>query len=612
MIRPIRKLLIANRGEIACRIIRTARSMGIVTVAVYSDFDSRALHVKSADEAIRIGPAPAPDSYLNIAAILDAARRSGAGAVHPGYGFLAENAGFAEACAAAGLVFIGPRADVIRKLGMKDSARAAAIAAGVPVVPEYREGDFPVLIKAAAGGGGRGMRVVGSPAELSDAVEAARGEAERAFGNGTLLIERYIQDARHVEVQIFGDLHGNVLHFGERDCSVQRRHQKVIEESPSPAVSLEVRKRMCDAAVALGRAIGYTNAGTVEFLLAPSGEFYFIEVNTRIQVEHAVTEQVRGTDLIRAQIEVAEGRELRRWPGPLGHAIEARLYAEDPSRGFVPTTGTLHVWRPWEGVQVESGVEEGSEISIHYDPLIAKFIAWAADRESAARKLAYALRATAVGAVETNREYLIGVLESLDFLEGRAHTGWSFEWRRDSSHDPGIARAAASSIAAARGSGIPGVPAYWRNNPFRDPLVRVEVAGREHAVPAGDPPPVGWAVHPCGDGLLVHSVNASAVVNVVPRFTRAESSSHQTASSPMPGLVLRVLVEPGQLVKAGDALVVLEAMKMEQTIRTTLSGRVASILVRQGQVVAPGQQLVEVHATGDGDDEHASDAPRGN
>jgi acetyl/propionyl-CoA carboxylase alpha subunit len=225
LIRPIRKLLIANRGEIACRIIRTARSMGIVTVAVYSDFDSRALHVKSADEARRIGPAPAPDSYLNIAAILDAARRSGAGAVHPGYGFLAENAGFAEACAAAGLVFIGPRADVIRKLGMKDSARAAAIAAGVPVVPEYREGDFPVLIKAAAGGGGRGMRVVGSPAELSDAVEAARGEAERAFGNGTLLIERYIQDARHVEVQIFGDLHGNVLHFGERDCSVQRRHQ---------------------------------------------------------------------------------------------------------------------------------------------------------------------------------------------------------------------------------------------------------------------------------------------------------------------------------------------------------------------------------------------------
>ncbi|HEV2686938.1 MAG TPA: biotin carboxylase N-terminal domain-containing protein, partial [Bryobacteraceae bacterium] len=376
---PIRKLLIANRGEIAVRIARTCREMGISPVVVYTDADQNAPRTRAGDVAVGIGA-----SYLDIERIIEAARKTAVDAIHPGYGFLAENADFAEACARAGIVFVGPSPNAIRTMGLKGQARELAASAGVPVIPAFHADhvkEFPVLIKAAAGGGGRGMRIVSEHWQLADALEAARSEAERSFGNGSLLIERYIENARHVEIQIFGDSHGNVIHLFERDCSVQRRHQKIIEECPSPALNDALRSRMGEAAVALGRAIGYTNAGTVEFLVSPSGYFYFIEVNTRIQVEHPVTELVTGLDLVRLQIEVAEGKPLPGAPRMMGHAIEARLYAEDPANNFLPATGTVDVWRAPANVRVDTSIEDGVEIGIHYDPLLAKIVSYGKDRE---------------------------------------------------------------------------------------------------------------------------------------------------------------------------------------------------------------------------------------
>jgi propionyl-CoA carboxylase alpha chain len=603
LISPIRRLLIANRGEIAERIIRTARSLGILSVAVYADDDSESPHVRAAGEAVRIG------SYLDPGAIVAAAKQAGADAIHPGYGFLAENADFAEACEQAGIVFVGPTAETIRLLGAKDRAREIAKQAGVPVVPEGTE--FPMLIKAAAGGGGRGMRIVRRAEDLEPAMASARGEALRSFGSDKLLLETYIEDARHVEVQILGDHHGNLLHLFERDCSVQRRHQKVIEESPSPAVTPEIRDKICAAAVALGRAAGYTNAGTVELLLAPSGEFFFIEVNTRIQVEHPVTEMVTGLDLVRLQIEIAEGRPLRL---PLlrqyGHAIEARLYAEQPDHDFLPSTGKIEVWKPGESARVDSGVQEGTEIGVRYDPLLAKVIAWAQDRATAIRELAYALSTTAIGGLETNRDYLLQVLDHEDFQSGRAHTAWALDYHRDTVHDDLFASAVAAFVATEQHKQriLPGVPPYWRNNPFREPSIKIEIAGKIHECPPARAFPAHIQVWPLSDGrYYVHSAALSeATARLVPRFPEtAATPAHDTANSPMPGQVLRIDVAAGQSVKAGDALVVLEAMKIEQTIRARIGGRVAAILVKPGQVVAPGQMLVEIDST-ENTDEHAS------
>src|SRR5215469_10978322 len=632
-----RRVLIANRGEIAIRIMRTCRAMGIESVAVYSEFDRNAPHVRMADEAVPIGPSPASESYLNIQAIMQAARQTKADAIHPGYGFLGENPEFAAACEKARVVFIGPRSEVIRAMGSKIEARKLAQEAGVPVVPSVAEEDFsksgfPLLIKASAGGGGRGMRIVHRKNEFQEAITAARSEAERAFGDGSLLIEKYVEGARHIEIQILGDQHGNLMHLFERDCSVQRRHQKIIEESPSPAVTVALREKIAEAALTMGRKLGYTNAGTVEFLLSPNGEFYFIEVNTRIQVEHPVTEMVTGLDLVRMQIEIAQGQRLpTERPRQSGHAIEARLYAEEPTNGFLPSTGTLHVWeipQGMEGVRIDSGVEAGTEIGVYYDPLLAKIIAHGPDRETAIRKLVYALRHCAAQGVETNREFLIDVLAHEEFRSGRAHTGFQPSPQKHTEQDhvfAEVARAYVEHHEAAQRAILPSIPIRYRNNPYRAigssghrvvgssenqeqlEILRVDgsVVGAiingikyEFRITVGS----DRATRTCSgetesQTLYIRSSLGQRTVVRSPRYPRPEGAGgRQTANSPMPGQVLRVLVTEGQRVKLGDALIALEAMKMEQTIKAAMNGLVGAILVKPGDIVAPGQKLVEIQS----------------
>src|ERR1041385_2667482 len=627
------KILIANRGEIAVRIMRTCREMGIATVAVYSDFDRDALHVRLANQAVPIGSAAPKESYLNIEKIIAAAKLTGADAIHPGYGFLAENAAFATACEESGIVFIGPRAEVICALGSKAEARKLAQEAGVPVVPIPAENEFPKLIKASLGGGGRGMRIVRDQTEFQAAYAAAKGEAERAFGDSELLVEKYIEGARHVEVQILGDHHGDVMHLYERDCSVQRRHQKIIEESPSPAVTPEIQSRMTDAAVALARKAGYTNAGTVEFLLAPSGDFYFIEVNTRIQVEHPVTEMVTGLDLIRMQIEIAQGGKLPdAQPEQTGHSIEARLYAEDPANGFLPSTGTLHVWEPphsHEGLRIDSGVEEGSEIGVYYDPLLAKVIVHAGSRDSAIRKLAHALKNFAAPGLQTNRAFLIAMLESEEFQSGRAHTGFGLSVSLAADEELNrvfcaVTRAYIERTEHARRSILPSIPVRFRNNPTPAPAMKFAIGkneyqssdscsgieiistGQDHVDAVVESIRYRFNIRQHGSDYYVRSTLGQRTVTRLARFPeKAASALHQSANSPMPGQVLRILVAEGQAVKPGDGLMVLEAMKMEQTIKATIKGVVRPVLGKPAEVVAPGQMLVEIEAVEDAN-EHAS------
>lgn len=640
----LRRILIANRGEIAVRIIKTCRAMGIESVAVYSEADRNALHVRLADQAVPIGPAPARDSYLNIPSIMAAARISKADAVHPGYGFLAENADFVEACEQAGIVFIGPRSEVVRAMGSKVQARKLAQEAGVPVVPGGTEQDFerlglPVLIKASGGGGGRGMRIVRSAGEFSGALTAARGEAERAFGDGTLLIEKYVEHARHVEIQILGDHHGNVMHLYERDCSIQRRHQKVIEESPSPAVTPEIRERMTAAALALAKNIGYTSAGTVEFLLAPSGEFYFIEVNTRIQVEHPVTEMITGLDLVRLQIEIAQGETLPALPPMKGHAIEARLYAEDPNHDFLPSTGKLAVFQAPEGtdgVRVDSGVTQNAEIGVHYDPLLAKVIAHGDCRESALQKLGFALRNFFVLGPTTNREFLIDVLEHQDFRSGKAHTETKIAPANSSAvkklEDEACVAVAAAYIEHsdhAQRRILPSVPVGYRNNPYPRAPAKFSIQDGEYDWPSADSKITvlrvendevdalvngvrhRFGVRRDGDDCYVFSNFAQRKISRLTRYPRRHGGGQQqSANSPMPGQVLRIMVTIGQSVKPGDALVALEAMKMEQTIKASMKGVVRAILVKPGEMVAPGQMLVEIQSTEE-THEHASSGTPG-
>jgi 3-methylcrotonyl-CoA carboxylase alpha subunit len=456
--RKISKVLVANRGEIAVRVATTLRAMGIATVAVYSDPDASALHVRACDEAVHIGPAAPRESYLNIPKLLEAARATGADAVHPGYGFLSENAGFAEAVIAAGLTWIGPPPAAIVAMGSKIAARQTMEAAGVPVVPGIDNAGqdisalvdaadrigFPVLVKAAAGGGGKGMRIVETREQLIDSLEAAQREALSAFGDGAVYLEKLLIRPRHVEIQIFGDSHGNVVHLGERECSIQRRHQKVVEESPSPVLTPELRAQMGAAAVKAGQAVGYVGAGTVELMLDSRGGFYFLEMNTRLQVEHPVTECVTGLDLVRLQVKVAEGAKLSDLLPEMagfsadaggqgarlrGAAIEVRLYAEDPTQGFLPATGTLARYRlpMMPGVRLDTGYVEGDEVSVHYDPMLAKLIAWGDDREHARRRLLLALEKWEVHGVTTNLEFLKAVLAHSAYISGETHTGFIAE-----------------------------------------------------------------------------------------------------------------------------------------------------------------------------------------
>ena len=633
----------------AVRALAAETGQPIETIALHTDVDRTATFVREADIAYDLGPAAARP-YLDLKALERALVETEADAAWVGWGFVAEDPAFAELCDKIDVTFVGPSAEAMRKLGDKIGAKLIAETIGVPVAPWSRGGledldaavraakeiGYPLMLKATAGGGGRGVRVINSEAELVDAYERTSQEAERAFGSGVVFLEQLVTEARHVEVQLIAD-GKTAWALGVRDCSVQRRHQKIIEESPSPAVSPELRKRMTDAALALARGIGYTNAGTVEFLLAPSGEFYFIEVNTRIQVEHPVTEMVTGLDLIRLQIEIAQGARLpAEAAAQRGHAIEARLYAEDPANGFLPSTGTLHVWEAPAttiGVRVDSGVEEGSEIGVHYDPLLAKVIAPGADREAARHKLAYALRHFAAQGVQTNREYLIDVLEHSDFQSGRAHTGWKLQAppAGEEAMDrvfAAIAHGWAERTEHAQRKILPTVPLRFRNNPYPAPVVRFAIAGREVHLRAGAPTPEiltvdgesmeavvdgirhHFFVRRAGDTYYVRSDLGQRAVVRQPRYPRAASAGRQAANSPMPGQVLRVVISPGQRVTPGDPLVVLEAMKMEQTIRATMNGVVGAILVKPGEIVAPGQMLVEIRSVEESDEHAGSSAAK--
>ena len=655
------KILIANRGEIACRVVRTARRLGIATVAVYSEADRHAMHVELADEAWPIGPPAAQDSYLNISAILAAARNSGAEAVHPGYGFLSENAEFAEACAAAGVVFIGPPASAIRAMGSKAAAKTLMHRAGVPLVPGYHGEDqdpehladeaertgFPVLIKAAGGGGGKGMRVVAEAAEFGAALAAAKREAAAAFADNRMLIEKYLPRARHIEIQIFADSQSNAVHLFERECSIQRRYQKVLEEAPAPGLDPARRRAMGKTAVTAARVVGYVGAGTVEFI-ADAKRFYFIEMNTRLQVEHPVTEMVTGLDLVEWQLRVAAGEALPCGQAELGlrgHAIEARLYAEDPERGFLPQTGTLHGLRfpPAEIARVDTGVRQGDVVTPFYDPMIAKIIVWGENRAAATERLRRALAETAVLGVATNLSMLIRLARHPEFAAAAVDTGF-IDRHRDQllpGHRPAPGRAlaaaavarlvsrAAAAGAAAAGSADPYSPwaqcGGWRLGSedhqelvFRDgaeerTIVATARAGNWQLSLGGEVVSGTGERRPDGsmtvvlDGVRGHATvldhdSETAVllageiwplVEIDPLAAR-EGADPGTGrlTAPMPGRVTQLLVAVGDTVRRGEPLMIIEAMKMEHTVAAPVDGTVEAVRFTVGDLVEEGAELI--------------------
>jgi acetyl/propionyl-CoA carboxylase alpha subunit len=571
-----RRLLIANRGEIAVRVARACHELGIESVAAFESPDRGALHVEAADAAVEV------PSYIDPGALVAAARDMGADAVHPGYGFLAENAAFAEAVAAAGLIWVGPPPAAMRAAGDKIEARRLAEAAGVPVAPGYAGVDLgddtlvreavrlglPILVKAAAGGGGRGMRVVESMEALPAAIAAARREAEAAFGDGRVYLEALLRGARHVEVQVLADAHGHAVHLGERDCSLQRRHQKIVEEAPSPAVDGDLRAALGDAAVTIARAAGYVGAGTAEFLLADDGSWHFLELNARLQVEHPVTEAVAGTDLVRAQLAIASGEplEMEQMDVDLrGHALECRLYAEDPAAGFLPAAGRLLAldFPRWPGVRVDTGVRAGDEVGVRYDPLLAKVIAQAEDRDACIDRMAAALAETTVLGVATNLGFLRWVLEQEAFRAGAAATDFV-----DTTWNPGLVPELPEAVRRAALARLHADGSPW--HAFGPPQPPVRSAGRfvlhrgwQYEI--GDEGPAAAALRPGG-----------------------------SLSAPMPGTVLRVDVGPGEHVPAGRTLLLLEAMKMELAVAAPGAGVVTAVLVRPGELVSRGQALVEL------------------
>ncbi|WP_447754502.1 acetyl/propionyl/methylcrotonyl-CoA carboxylase subunit alpha [Sphingopyxis fribergensis] len=607
----IQSLLIANRGEIACRIIRTAREMGIRTVAVYSDADAKALHVREADEAVHIGPSPARESYLIGEKIIAAAKATGAEAIHPGYGFLSENAEFAQAVTDAGLVWVGPKPSSITAMGLKDAAKKLMADAGVPVTPGYMgenqdpaylaeqaaEIGYPVLIKAVAGGGGKGMRKVDAAADFLDALASCQREAAASFGNDHVLIEKYILTPRHIEVQVFGDTHGNVVHLFERDCSLQRRHQKVIEEAPAPGMDEATRADLCAAAVRAAKAVDYVGAGTIEFIADASeglraDRIWFMEMNTRLQVEHPVTEEITGVDLVEWQLRVASGEPIPLAQDELainGWAMEARLYAEDPAKGFLPSIGTLELFQLPEHIgRVDTGVYEGAEVSPFYDPMIAKVIAWGEDREEARELLSEMLEDSAIWPVKTNSAFLINALDHPDFVAGTVDTGLIGRDGDAMTEEPvptsqALTNAAMAMVPRSLQSGFRLNASDVRTAPFLLDGKRVEV--ELHGPGAEEPSPA----------MLV--AEAGSVWQLTP--WRAEGSAGAAAGdgailSPMPGKVIAVEVAAGDKVTKGQKLLTLEAMKMEHSLTAPFDGVVAELNATAGAQVQVEALLVKI------------------
>nr|CAD7457276.1 unnamed protein product [Timema tahoe] len=671
--RVISKLLVANRGEIACRIMRTAHKLGLRTVAVYSDADTEAMHVAMADEAYRLGPAPSQESYLRQDQIIKVATISGCQAVHPGYGFLSENAEFAELCQVSGLVFIGPPAGAIRDMGLKSTSKALMAAAGVPVIQGYHGNDqtdtklrqeadkigFPVMIKAVRGGGGKGMRIVLTPQEFEAQLQSARREASQSFGDDVMLVEKFVEQPRHVEVQVFGDSHGNYVHLFERDCSVQRRHQKIIEEAPAPGLSEKVRAELGQAAVRAAQAVNYVGAGTVEFILDQhDNRFYFMEMNTRLQVEHPVTEMITGTDLVHWQIQVASGGTLPLTQDLIkshGHAFEARIYAENPDKGFLPGAGSLtymHTPVPGDSVRVETGVCQGDQVSVHYDPMISKLVVWGKNRTQALLKLRKHLADFHVAGVDTNINFLLDLTAHEKFLEGNVHTGFIQQHQEQllltrTPKETLVVQAAVGlllheemiSLKAVMSSSDPFSPfsqeTGFRVNhflkrrlelTFEEEKLHAEVTYTEPSTfevrvnSTGDPVRVKGVLTDEGGRLELHchldklvtkcwvfvdggdvhlfTVDGSYLFRLTPpRYLKhlGSKDSHQagdTAVAPMPGVVDKVWVAPGDSVQAGDPLMVLIAMKMEHIIRAPRAGIVAKVLFSSKDNVGKNSTVV--------------------
>ncbi len=661
MSKHIDTLLVANRGEIACRVMHSAKAMGIKTVAVHSTIDRNARHVREADMAIDLGGAKPADSYLRIDALIEAARASGAQAIHPGYGFLSENADFARAIEAAGLIFLGPPASAIDAMGSKSAAKALMDAAGVPLVPGYH-GEaqdletfraasevigYPVLLKATAGGGGKGMKVVERESELAEALASAQREAQSSFGDSRMLVEKYVLKPRHVEIQVFADQLGHCLYLNERDCSIQRRHQKVVEEAPAPGLTPELRRAMGEAAVKAAQAIGYVGAGTVEFLLDERGDFFFMEMNTRLQVEHPVTEAITGLDLVAWQIRVARGEALPLTQAQvplIGHAIEVRLYAEDPDNDFLPSTGTLALYREpaaGPGRRVDTGVAEGDEVSPFYDPMLGKLIAWGDNREEARLRLLAMLDETCVGGVKTNLAFLRRVLAHPAFADAELDTGFIPRHEAQLLPPPGELPAAFWQLAGE--AFVQSEPARHKHEDFHSPWatssgwraglssersISLQCNGSEQTVklsggahlqgesllcssqPAGDqahghssaskrvptePQRRHIAIRQGATLYLEWAGELHAVSRVDPiAAVEASHQHHGGLTAPMNGSIVRVLVETGQRVEAGTALVVLEAMKMEHSIRAPHAGVVKALYCAEGEMVGDGSVLVEL------------------
>ncbi|WP_119388170.1 acetyl/propionyl/methylcrotonyl-CoA carboxylase subunit alpha [Taklimakanibacter lacteus] len=658
----LKSVLIANRGEIACRVIRTAKRMGLRTIAVYSDADAQALHVAQADEAVRIGGPLARDSYLKADAIIEAAKKTGAGAIHPGYGFLSENAAFAQACAEAKIVFVGPPPSAIRAMGGKSEAKALMAKANVPLVPGYHGEDqdpkvlekaadkigYPVLIKASAGGGGKGMKVAASKAEFRDQLASAQREAKSSFGDDRVLIEKYLERPRHVEIQVFADSHGNCVYLFERDCSIQRRHQKVIEEAPAPGMTAALRKRMGEAAVTAAKSIGYVGAGTVEFLLDEDGSFYFMEMNTRLQVEHPVTELITGLDLVEWQLRVASDEKLPLAQDQLvlnGHAFEVRLYAEDPDRDFLPQTGRIaHLRFPAENghVRIDTGITEGKEISTYYDPMIAKLIVWDRDRMSALAQLRRTLGETEIGGLITNTAFLARLAGNKAFAKGDVDTG--FIGRHEKELLPSVPAAsedvlllAATGLLLSERQVSLGDPWSssdgWRHyGGAHDHLSLIDVSGGQTAHKlVFDYAKDGFVFHLkraapivraslSVDGRLIADISGRRMAagfartgddialfldGISYRLKRAgiafEDESGEAAAlkvtAPMPGRIIAVHVAAGKMVEKGAPLIVLEAMKMEHTLKAGHAGKIEHVGCKSGDQIREGQELLRFAAS---------------